>query len=73
MFRIGYYDAVTFFYNVSTQKGSCLIFVMINMEFRNILQGDSGGKDNILGGDIIGHCEKKSSHELVSNSEWLPI
>jgi hypothetical protein len=25
----------------------------------NSIQGDSGGKVNILGGDSIGHCEKK--------------
>jgi hypothetical protein len=24
------------------------------------IQGDSGGKVNILGGGIIGHCEKKN-------------
>jgi hypothetical protein len=42
-----------------------------NLEVSKI-QGDSGGKINILGGDEIGHCEKKSSYEHVSNSEWLP-
>jgi hypothetical protein len=37
------------------------------------IQGDSGGKVSILGGRIIGHCEKKiSSYVNVSNSEWLP-
>jgi hypothetical protein len=36
------------------------------------IQGDSGGKANILGDDIIGHCEKKSSYEHVSNSVRLP-
>jgi hypothetical protein len=35
------------------------------------IQGDIGGKVNILGDDTIGHCEKKSSYEHVSNSEWL--
>ena len=35
------------------------------------IQDDSGGKVNILGGDSIGHCEKKSSCENISNSEWL--
>jgi len=31
------------------------------------------GNVSVLGADIIGHCEKKSSsHENVSNSEWLP-
>jgi hypothetical protein len=36
------------------------------------MQGDSEGKDNILEGDSIGLCEKETSHEYVSNSEWLP-
>ena len=35
-----------------------------------ITQGDSGGKINILQGDSIGHCEKNSSYEKVSNFEW---
>jgi hypothetical protein len=30
------------------------------------------GKFCILGGDTIGHCEKGSSHQRVSNSKWLP-
>jgi len=30
------------------------------------------GKSYILGGAIIGHCEKGSSNQRVSNSEWLP-
>jgi hypothetical protein len=34
------------------------------------IQGDPGRKLNILGGDIIGYCEK-SSYQQVSNSEWL--
>jgi hypothetical protein len=34
------------------------------------VQGDSGGKVNIFGGDSTGRCEKESSHEHVSNSEW---
>jgi hypothetical protein len=36
------------------------------------LQGDSGRKVNILGGDSIGHCEKKSLYGHVSISERLP-
>jgi hypothetical protein len=28
-------------------------------DFFDTIQGDSGGKVNILGGDSIGHCEKK--------------
>lgn len=37
-----------------------------------VTQGSSGGKVNILGGNSIGHCEKKkSSFEHVSTSEWL--
>jgi hypothetical protein len=36
------------------------------------IQVDSGGKVSILGGDSIGHCEKKkSSREHTANSEWL--
>jgi len=27
------------------------------------IQGDSGEKVNIFGGDNVGHCEKKSSYE----------
>jgi hypothetical protein len=34
------------------------------------IQGDSGGKVNIFRGDSIGRCEKESSYERVSNSEW---
>jgi hypothetical protein len=37
------------------------------------IQGDLGGKFNILGGDSSGHCEEKSLYEHVSNSEWLQI
>ena len=36
------------------------------------IQGDSEGNITILKGDIIDHCEKKSLHEHVSHSEWLP-
>jgi len=36
------------------------------------IQDDSEGKVNIVRDDGIGHCQKKSSNELVSNSEWLP-
>jgi hypothetical protein len=36
------------------------------------IQGDSWGKVSILGDDSIGHWEKKSSYEHVSDSEWLP-
>jgi len=32
------------------------------------IQGDSGGKVSLLGGDIIGYCEKKNSHGNASNS-----
>ena len=35
------------------------------------IQGDLRGKTNILGGDVSGNCEKRSSYEHVSNSEWL--
>jgi hypothetical protein len=36
------------------------------------IQSDSGGKVNILGAVSISHCEKRSTYEHVSNSEWLP-
>ena len=35
------------------------------------IHGDSREKINILGGENIGHCEKKISFEYVSNSQWL--
>jgi hypothetical protein len=36
------------------------------------IQGDSGGKFLILGGDSIGHyLKKKNSNEQVTNSERL--
>ena len=35
------------------------------------VQGDSGGKVNILGGDSIGRCDERSSYEHVYISEWL--
>ena len=38
--------------------------------FRHTVQGDSGGTVNILGCDIIGNCEKYTSHEHHSYSEW---
>jgi hypothetical protein len=30
-----------------------------SIEYEAVIQGDSGGKVNILGGDIMGHCEEK--------------
>jgi hypothetical protein len=36
------------------------------------IQGDSGGKVNILGRDSICPCEKNNLYEHVSNSELLP-
>jgi hypothetical protein len=36
------------------------------------VQDDLGGRVNILGGYIIGHCEEKRTYEHVFNSEWLP-
>jgi len=35
------------------------------------IQGDSRGKVNIVGGDSIGHTEKKIKYLNVSNCEWL--
>jgi hypothetical protein len=39
---------------------------------QHLIQSDSGKRVNILGGDNMGFCEKKSIYELVSNSECLP-
>jgi hypothetical protein len=36
---------------------------------RQDIQDDSGRKVNILGGDCVGHCEKKV---YLNNSECLP-
>jgi hypothetical protein len=33
------------------------------------IQGDPAGKVSILGGDGIGHCEKKSSYECVRKED----
>jgi hypothetical protein len=44
----------------------------MGLHIDHYIQGDSGGKANILGGDSIGNCEKKSLYEYVSNSEYLP-
>ena len=33
----------------------------------DITQGDSGGKGNILGDDIVGRCDKEGSYEHVFN------
>jgi len=38
------------------------------------IQGDSGRKVNIFGGDIIGHCEKKAyakAADIVQYTEWF--
>jgi len=36
-----------------------------------LIQGDSGEKVNIMGGDSIGHCgEKKFKEQQVSNCDW---
>jgi len=37
-----------------------------------VLQDDSERKVNILGGNIIGRYEKKSSQKQVSNYEFIP-
>ena len=37
------------------------------------IQGDPGGKDNILVRDNMGHCETRNSHEHASNSAWFPV
>jgi hypothetical protein len=41
--------------------------------FTNTVQGDSRRKVNVFRGDNIGHCEKKSSHEHVSNSDCTEL
>jgi hypothetical protein len=33
------------------------------------MQGDSGGKVSVLGGDSVSHCEKNGLYEHVHNSE----
>jgi hypothetical protein len=40
--------------------------------YKIVIQGDSGGKADILEGESIGHCEKKIIYEHLSNSELLP-
>jgi hypothetical protein len=37
-----------------------------------LVQDDSEGKVNILGGDTISHCKEECSYEHVSNYERLP-
>jgi hypothetical protein len=34
-------------------------------ELKFYIQGDSGGKVNIMGGDSIGQCEKRGSDKIV--------
>jgi hypothetical protein len=48
------------------------IYICNGIEINFITQADSGGKVNIFEDYSISHCEKKSSYEHVSNSEWLP-
>jgi hypothetical protein len=35
------------------------------------IQGDSGGKVDVVGGDNIGHFKEKKVHMNVCNSEWF--
>jgi len=54
---------------------SCMEWIVKNLTFVIILRLHMQcalGKVYILGGDIVGHCEKGRSHQRVSNSEWLP-
>jgi hypothetical protein len=44
----------------------------VSNQFQRFIQGDLGGKINILGADSIGHREKLSSYEHVSHSKRLP-
>ena len=41
-----------------------------SFKYQDAIQSDSGGKVNILAGYSIGHFEKRSPYEHVSNSEW---
>jgi len=49
-----------------------IIFSILRFHVSLVVQGDSGKKDNILVGDRIGHCGKRSWYEPVSHSVWLP-
>ena len=42
-----------------------------SVSFQSI-QGDSGGKFSNVVGNSIDHCEKRSSYENLSYSDWLP-
>ena len=53
---------------------SCMELIAKNLTFVDILRLHvqcALGKFYILGGDIIGHCEKNNSYEHVFNSAWL--
>ena len=48
-------------------------FLFLIRSIQVVIQGDSGEKVSIFGGDNIGRCElKKSSHENVFNSLKCP-
>ena len=47
----------------------CVCLIENHIKF---IEGDSEAKVSTLEGKSIGHCEEKSSHEHMSNSEWLP-
>jgi hypothetical protein len=49
---------------------SLVIIVPLILCTTDVIQGDPGGKVNVLEGDTIGHCEEKTCKH-VSNSEWL--
>jgi hypothetical protein len=55
-----------------TATHNSLEFLILTMPGNLHIDGDSGGKFIILGGDSISHCEKESSCEHVFNCEWLP-
>ena len=52
------------FPSVSSPRYYSLVIVHFD-----IIQGDSGGKVDILGGDTVDCCEKKTTFERVSNCE----
>jgi hypothetical protein len=55
----------------SKWHGQCSLPIRESNLLSTHIQGDSGGKVSVLGGDSIGYCEKESSYERVYNYEWL--
>jgi hypothetical protein len=81
VYAAGYIQGVRFVLVIPKHRTKCMVrrlkqydtcFIILMPVSTTTIQGDSGGKLNILGGDSIGHCEKHSSYEHVSDSKWLP-